>query len=530
MKNTIFSCLLAALLTLGVCSAQAAPAPNPLIRTTDAGPVRGVDQGGLLAWMGIPYAAPPIGERRWAPPQVPEPWAAPRDASAYGNFCPQNADLGVFGQPGGAEDCLNLNVFVSKDAQRSGTKLPVFVWIHGGSLWVGAGRDYDPSQLAIQGNAVVVTFNYRLGLLGFFAHPALRAERKPLANYGFMDQQLALDWVQRNIAAFGGDPGNVTISGESSGGGSVLLHVAAPGSAGKFQHAIAMSAGAVALRHPAFGAPRPLASAEQQGQAFANAAGCAHATDAATLACLRQLPAATVLATQTPYLINQAVLDGQVLPMHPADALRTGQFNRVTLVNGTTREEGSFFTGFAENASGKPMDDAGYAAAMRFYFGTLADAVVQQYPVDQFATPSDAAAAAVTDMLFACPARAINRWTAGYTPTYAYEFSDRTAPSYLKPTSFAMGAAHTLELAYLFPGFHGGAGIPVALNPMQSRLAEQMVQWWTTADQATHRETTWPRYQAAQDNFLNLRLPQARMATGFGASHQCSFWDQTGIY
>ena len=528
MKHPIFSFVVAGLLALGMCSAQAA-APATVIQT-DAGPVRGLDQGEMFAWMGIPYAAAPTGELRWAPPQTPTPWSSPRDASAYGSFCPQNADLGVFGQPGGSEDCLNINIFVGKTARNGSAKLPVSVWIHGGSLWVGAGRDYDPSQLAIEGKAVVVTFNYRLGLLGFFAHPALRSEVKPLANYGLMDQQLALDWVQRNIAAFGGDPDNVTISGESSGGGSVLLHVVAPNSAGKFQHAIDMSGAAVALRFPTFGAPKPLEWTEKNGEAFSEAVGCAGKSDAATLACLRALPVATVLAKQKPYLISQVVLDGKVLPLHPADAFRTGQFNRVTLINGTTRDEGAFFAGFVENETGVPMDEAGYATTMRGYFGTHADAVMAQYPVNRYATPSDAMAAAVTDMLFACPARAINRWASVHTPTYVYEFSDRTAPSYLKPTSFALGAAHTFELAYLFPGFHGGAGIPVTLNPMQSQLAKQMVRLWTTADQATDGKTLWQRYQPAQDNFLNLALPQARVSTGFGEGHQCGFWDRTGVY
>lgn len=482
-----------------------------------------------MAWRGIPYAAAPVGELRWRAPQRPKPWTTPRDASAYGNFCSQNADLGVFGQAGGSEDCLNLNVFVGKQAAQSGQKLPVFVWIHGGSLWVGAARDYDPSWLAIQGKAVVVTLNYRLGLLGFFAHPALRAEDSAPANYGFMDQQLALDWVQRNIAAFGGDPENVTISGESSGGGSVLAHMVAPGSAGKFQHAVAMSGAAVALRFPAFGAPKPLEWAERQGQAFAQATGCNLQDETATAACLRRLPAKTVLASQQPYLLNQLVLDGKVMPMHPGEAFRSGQFTHATFINGTTRDEGSFFVGLVENLSDQPMDDAAYAATMQMYFGSHIDSVMQEYPVDRFPTRSDAAAAAITDMLFACPARAINRWASAHVPTYVYEFSDRTAPSYLKPTSFAMGAGHTLELAYLFPSFHGGAGKPVHLNALQSHLADHMVQLWTTAAKANERDAAW-RYEPARDNFLNLSLPQARMASGFGDGHHCAFWDKSGFY
>ncbi|EER61780.1 Carboxylesterase type B [Acidovorax delafieldii 2AN] len=520
--------MVAGCLALGVSHAQAT-APLTATVQTDSGPVRGTERDDILAWRGIPYATAPVGELRWRPPQPPKAWTTPRDASVYGNFCPQNAELGVFGQAGGSEDCLNLNVFVSRQAAQGGQKLPVFVWIHGGSLWVGAARDYDPSWLAIQGKAVVVTLNYRLGLLGFFAHPALRAEDGATSNYGFMDQQLALDWVQRNIAAFGGDPDNVTISGESSGGGSVLAHMVSPGSAGKFQHAVAMSGAAVALRFPAFGAPKPLEWAERQGRAFAQTTGCDQQGDVAIAACLRQLPAETVLASQGPYLLNQLVLDGKVMPMHPGDAFRSGQFNHATFINGTTRDEGGFFVGLAEDLSGQPMDDSTYAATMRLYFGSRVNAVMQEYPADRFATRSDAAAAAITDMLFACPARAINRWTSVHVPTFAFEFSDRTAPSYLKPVSFAMGAAHTLELAYLFPSFHGGAGRPVQLNSQQLRLAEKMVNVWTTAAKAGEREALW-RYEPTRDNFLNLSLPQTHVTNGFGKDHHCDFWDQSSFY
>lgn len=305
----------------------------------DSGPIRGRVDGKLHAFLGIPYAAPPVGELRWMPPTPPMSWQVERLATTYGHSCPQNADLGVFGKPGGAEDCLSLNVFVSPDALAEKGKLPVLVWIHGGSLWVGSGQDYDPQKLVVEGKAVLVTLNYRLGLLGYFASPALKAEGHAVGNFGLMDQQFAFDWVQRNIAAFGGDPENVTIAGESSGGNSVMALVLSPQSAGKFRQAISMSGASLILRHPTFGAPRPLAAAEQVGQDFAKAVGC-EATD---MHCLRNLPLATVLAQQSPYLINQVIIDGETIPMHPADAFTTGKFNRVPVINGVTRDEGDFF-------------------------------------------------------------------------------------------------------------------------------------------------------------------------------------------
>ena len=211
-------------LTLG--AAQAAQ-PTSVLKI-DSGPLRGADDGEMLSYLRIPYASPPVGELRWRPPQPPRAWAETLDATRTGNACVQNADLGAFATPGGSEDCLYLNIYAPRSAVQAAKRLRVFVWIHGGSLWVGQGSDYDPRKLALDGQAVVVTLNYRLGMFGFFAHPAIDGEGHAFASYGYMDQSFALDWVKRNIAAFGGDPNNVTIAGESSGGNSVLAHVISP--------------------------------------------------------------------------------------------------------------------------------------------------------------------------------------------------------------------------------------------------------------------------------------------------------------
>lgn len=275
----------------GLFAAPAVAGNNFLVRTTDTGKVRGIEEKGMLAYQGIPYARPPVGKLRWRPPQPAEKWEGVRDAARLADFCPQNADLGVFGKPGGHEDCLYINVYADKSAVEKGSKMPVFVWIYSGSLFVGASNDYDPRQLVMDGKAVVVTFNYRLGTLGFFAHPAISRENQPTGSYGQMDQSLALDWVQRNIAEFGGDPGNVTISGESSGGNSTMAHILSPWSRGKFQHAIAMSGAATLLRSPHFGAARSLKEAEQTGVKFAEAAGCSDQT----AECLRALPLSKIL-------------------------------------------------------------------------------------------------------------------------------------------------------------------------------------------------------------------------------------------
>jgi para-nitrobenzyl esterase len=229
----------------GLATGSPGQAQEPLTINTASGAVIGTTVSGIESWLGIPYAAPPVGLLRWQPPQPATSWATPMKANALPSSCAQNGDLGVFARAGGSEDCLYLNVYRSADVALSGQKLPVVVWIHGGALQVGQGGDYDPSKLATHGKAIVVTLNYRLGVFGFLAHPAIDGEGHDFANYGLMDQQAALRWIQQNIAVFGGDPANITIAGESSGGNSVMAHIASPLSAGLFQHVIAMSGGGI---------------------------------------------------------------------------------------------------------------------------------------------------------------------------------------------------------------------------------------------------------------------------------------------
>jgi para-nitrobenzyl esterase len=517
--------ILAVLTPLGTGSAQTL---DPLAVQTASGPVTGVSGKGVDSWLGVPYAKPPIGALRWQPPQSNEPWTVLRKANTLPSSCPQNAELGVFARAGGNEDCLYLNVYKSAEAPRTGHKLPVFVWIHGGSLWVGQGADYDPAKIAVDGKAIVVTINYRLGAFGFFAHPAIDREEHASGNYGLMDQQAALRWVQQNIAAFGGDPADVTIAGESSGGNSVMAHVASPTSAGLFQHAIAMSGAGVMTRHPGFGAPRPLEVAQQAGAGLAKALGC----EPADVACLRSLPTKRILDAQSPYTLNEFVIDGQTLPIHPADAFRTGRVNKVTLVNGTTRDEGRFFIALPELLTGKPLTEDGYPTALTGLYGAkMLPQVLREYPLSEYVSPSEAYAAASTDSMFACTARALDRSLSDKMPVYAYEFGDRSAPSYVGPTSFPMLAAHTYELAYLFPGFRGGADVTITLNPLQEKLSDEMVGYFAHLSQIASRESTWPRYDAKKDNFQTFLLPNAQMVSGrFAAAHHCDFWDKSGLY
>src|SRR5450755_4677618 len=303
---------------------------SPPIVTTDTGAVVGVDTGTLFAYKGIPYATPPVGALRWMPPQPAAAWTMARDASNFAPHCAQGASS--FGVASTSEDCLYLNVYRPKGA----SPFPVMFWIHGGALLTGEGDDYDTRALVAQGVAVV-TINYRLGPLGFLSHPALTAEGGGASgNYGLMDQQAALQWVKRNIAAFGGDPANVTIFGESAGGLSTHSQIVSPLAAGLFQKAIVES-GSYSLAPPA------LAVAEGWGQNFATGAGCA----SQTAACLRGLSVATILANAAALQVQGSTLptvDGKVLTQTFAAAFASGTFNKVPMIEGTNHHEYSLLS------------------------------------------------------------------------------------------------------------------------------------------------------------------------------------------
>ena len=262
---------------------------SPVVATA-GGAVRGKAVAATDEFLGIPYAAPPVGALRWQPPRPPAPWAGVRDAVSYAPHCPQPSS--PFGRASTSEDCLYLNVFAP--AENNARNLPVMVWVHGGSLRTGESDDYNPAGLVRDG-VVVVTINYRIGALGFLADAALASRPDgPSGDYGLMDQQAALRWVQRNIRGFGGDPGDVTLFGESAGGLSTLSQLVSPGARGLFQRAIVES-GTYQLTQES------LATAESAGQAFAAKAGCtSDAVPAQTAACLRRLPVSTILSDQNP--------------------------------------------------------------------------------------------------------------------------------------------------------------------------------------------------------------------------------------
>jgi para-nitrobenzyl esterase len=505
MRTLLLTVALAATMTAPATmtgTANATTTHAPVVATT-GGLVRGVATETNNQFLGIPYAAPPVGALRWQPPRQPAPWHGVRDASQFGANCAQPA--GAFDPGSTAEDCLYLNVYAPRGRTHA---RPVMVWIHGGSLVNGSGSGYDPTDLARDG-VVVVTINYRLGALGFLAHPSFAgAPGGPTGDYGLMDQQSALRWVSRNIARFGGSPGNVTIFGESAGGQSVLAHLISPSSRGLFDRAIVQS-GTYSLTQAT------QAAAEAEGQAFAQTIGCADQS----AACLRAVPVATLLANQKG--LYQPNINGQTLTQSIGTALESGQFARVPVINGTTHDEWRLFVAIGE-LQGNPVTAGNYVDMIADTLGVpapAAAAIAAQYPLSAYPSPAVALGAVGTDAIFSCNALTVDNSLSRYVPTFAYEFSDENAPPLLPPTSFPQGAAHAYELSYLF-------GMPGNLThtPDQQALAARMRGSWT-GFAATGR-ANWPRYNATSHVMQSLVPPKPVLLNDFSAEHKCGFWSQ----
>ena len=517
-------------LACGVSACGGDEADDPLVVSTDKGALRGTERSGVRQFLGIPYAAAPVGARRWQPPQAASAWPGERDATRFASHCPQTES--PFSRAAGtSEDCLFLNVF-----RPNGTgPFPVMVWIHGGGLQQGDSDPYDPSQLVAQG-VVVVTLNYRLGALGFLAHAALSAEAAGSSgNYGLMDQQAALQWVQRNIAAFGGDSANVTLFGESAGGVSVHSHLAAPTSGNLFHKAIVQS-GSYLLNTPS------LEVAQNRGQAFANAAGCADQT----ASCLRSLSLSSILANQFVLIAGTAVqpnVDGRVLPRTHREAFATGQFNRVPVIEGSNSFEHSLVTavffdflpppiGLGEvNTSNYPLAQA---TVLAFNDTRKSAAQVDAvYPVAMFASPAQAVDQIGTDNGYACSALGTLRMLAAYTTAYQYEFNDPNAPMlFLPPTAThpRYGAYHASELQYLF-----AISPPVPLTPAppvldaaQQALSAKMIALWSnfarTGNPNPSGSNLWPAFRKGEESLLSLEPAGLRVSSSFAAEHRCAFW------
>ncbi|SMB95821.1 carboxylesterase/lipase family protein [Deinococcus hopiensis] len=500
---------------------QSAPTSAPGVparANVRSGVLVGREAGGVRVWQGVPYAAAPVGERRWKVPQAAPLWVGERDASQPGPVCPQlRADKSVRG----AEDCLFLNVYAPANAVHA----PVMVWIHGGSFRTGAGSDYDGRVLAQERGVVVVTLNYRLGALGFLAAPGL-LEGRSVGNYGLLDQQAALRWVRENIGAFGGDPANVTAFGESAGGMSICAQLASPGAAGLFDKAVLQSGPCTPSINMS-----PVADALKSGAAYTRALGCPD-SDAT---CLRAVPVDRFLTTDVPGVRSPGsvalppVYGESVVPRAPKEVFASGTIPRVPLLVGGNRDEGTLFVANIEKG-GKDLPVWKYWGLVAVLERWNAPRLLAAYPSRQYETVGLAAASLVTDGLFACPVNDMTRDFARVTPVYAYEFGDRSAPTVLRPTGSvpSYGAYHAGEIVSIFGTPLSNLADPAAFTPAQAQLARTLRAYWTnfarTGNPNGETLPEWPRFDPTRDNLLTFAPGRVAVSTDFRTEHRCDLW------
>ncbi|MFG1923453.1 carboxylesterase/lipase family protein [Cryptosporangium sp. NPDC048952] len=528
MRSAILATLLALALLAG-CTSESSDEPaessvdlTTKVVQTDNGALRGANEAGYRSFLGVPFAAPPVGKLRWMPPAPAAKWSGERDATEAGPACTQQGSIVSGGDSGNGsttEDCLYLNVYTPTEGTARRTlpeqaregKLPVMVWIHGGSYTSGAGSDYGPARLVTEGGVIVVTINYRLGALGFLALPELTAEQSlGSGNYGLLDQQAALRWVQSNIAKFGGDAKNVTLFGESAGGGSVCSQMVAPQAEGLFAKAIAESG--CALRGPT------QAVAEKTGTSFAAKVGC---TGTGVLTCLRGKSAAQIRAASNvagTSLTYAPASGGPVLPTDIETAFTKGDFQDVPLLQGTNHDEGRLFV---LSLGLQNVGAAQYQTAVRRATGSLAPQIIAKYPLSKYGTAGDALGAVITDATFSCPALRTNTAAAKHSTVYAYEFNDPNAPL-PKIGNYPLKAAHAAELPYLFDMKRLGS-----LPAPAQKLGKEMVAYWTNfavdGDPNGDGVAKWEKFGPA----MQALVPQGSQAlpsTSFATDHNCDFW------
>jgi para-nitrobenzyl esterase len=457
-------------------SPPATPAPpasaEPPKVHVESGLLAGVEEGGVRVFRGVPYAAPPVGPLRWKAPQPPAAWSGERQAAAAGPACSQPVELGQ--EEPVSEDCLTLQVFAPKTA----AKAPVMVWVHGGANVFGSGSKpaYDGSAFARDG-VILVAFNYRLGPLGFFAHPALTHAAKPdepLASYGVMDQIAALQWVRRNIAAFGGDPENVTVFGESAGGLDTLVLLSAPSARGLFQRAIVESPGRNWEPLPT------LAEAETVGVQVATHAGL---TAAATAEQLRALPIAKLFENFDAEF--GPVADGRLLPESPAQAFVRGHALDVPLIIGSNSYEASLRPAATMKLADLPAD------LKKVYAGEAASA-------------SALGVTLFNDRFFNAPVRWFARRAASGAPAWLYHFS------YVRPSQRSKdpGAPHASEIPYVFDSWDKLSSLsrllPAETRAVTATLHSCWVAFAKTGVPTCQGAPAWAPYSPERDELMEF--------------------------
>jgi len=473
------------------------------------------------AFLGIPYAESTGGENRWKPPIPKEPWQETLRATQFGLFCPQPPLIPVLARPFG-EDCLSINVWTPKDRPVD-ANLPVMAFIHGGAFLVGGSGLplYDGSYISATENVVLVSLNYRVGALGFLVSPGLKG------NYGFLDQQLALKWVQNNIQKFGGDPDKVTIFGQSAGAMSVGLHLAsAPSSQNLFRAGIVQS-------NPYFLPYKTRKEAKDIGKLFTSLLDCHNK------ACLREKPVEDILYAQTEVISYLPmglqglslpifwgpVIDGSVLINQPNE----GQFINKPTIIGTVVDEGMQFVAFIN--PGVDISTTEYEELLQVFFGDKTSQVLEFYPPNSFPQITwMTLSQLLTDYVFTCSSRhvAANSAIGGYVHQFTQLSSFNLPLSYILGVPFCMNnVCHSFELPYVFHSDHCyGNGLCIEFTPEEEQLSQDIMHYW--ANFATYLDPNnggviWPLFQPDNDYMeLNTSL------TPQNSTGVCSFWDSIG--
>lgn len=514
------------LLALAAMLAAPYPASAQTLISLDDGDVQGQVNGATREFLGIPFAAPPVGSLRWRPPAPVTPWVGTLDATSYSSACPQLPSL--TGTPSENEDCLYLNVWTPDPAPVE--PRPVMIWIHGGSNVAGSTGDgvpfpgydgvrlYDGHTLAGERNVVVVTVNYRLGVFGFYGHSDLEGEDLgfPYAgNQGLLDQRQAMQWVQSNIAAFGGDPENVTIFGESAGSFDVCAHVVSPMSAGLFHRAISQSGGCSV-------GVRTAAEAATVADNISATLGCDVAPD--ELACLRAASVTDVLdaAGSVPEGAENDLaisIDGAFLPDHPRTLFDTEQFSKVPYILGANLDEGTlFFIGSTPLAN-----DAEYQAALFATFGVYAPEINALYPSAHYPTPQDALIRVFGDSRLVCSTFDVAQRVANASKTKTFVYSFEQIPGLPFIDLLNLGAFHGLEIAYVF------GSIPPP-SSADADVGQRMREFWTRfAERGKPKATAtkgWPRFKTKSWKMLRIHQFPGKLKDYNRA--KCEFW--SGLY
>ncbi|GAA3547874.1 carboxylesterase family protein [Amycolatopsis ultiminotia] len=490
---------------------------------TDNGAVRGSIANRTRAFQGIPYAAPPVGKLRWQDPKPVTPWTGVRDATKPASSCAQNP--GSIPDGSGSEDCLYLNV-TTPSGKPSGPK-PVVVWLPGGAFIAGTANGLDPKRWVERGDVIVVTANYRLGMLGNFGYPGLAGS----GDFALRDQQAVLRWVQRNIAAFGGNPGNVTLAGQSSGAMSTCAHLTAPGSAGLFHKAI-MASGACEVSwldnfdtrgKPAGPVFRSRSAVEAAGEQAARELGCTGAAGQ-VLDCLRALGTDKLKPVLDRFAFP--AYGTPTLPADPAEALATGRFARVPIISGNVHDEATLTTSTYDN--GTPITDRTYDAVLSETFGADRPKVEAEYPRSAYGSAAEAWAAIVTDRKWLCTQYDSSRRLARHTSVHQYEFADPAPPPmWAEPPAMPMGSYHSSDQWSLFDL----GGIAPPFTPDQQHLAEQIIDYLSAFAATGNPGPGWPAFRDGDEPPYTQTLAPGSGGihpVDLAAEHHCGFWAGLG--